>query len=817
MKCISNLTSSSRKQKFLILFILVASSILLMFYDEFSFITVFNKDNNNNNNNNNYITNQYKDNDNIFYTNRILEETRNSDVVIFLWDPSSERTDWTGILKSNNLVTQQQIDDYNNKKSLFTSTTTSSSSSTTSHPYTSSRGSSTTSSRSSGTSSGGSSTTSSRSSSTGSRSSSTGSRSSTTSSRSSTTQHQQQQQQQQQQTEMGAAAAAAVSSQLSINFNQKSPSIKLSEIFNENNKCSCSCRFTNLQEEIVESHLILFDPAYLHKDNWKRSPLKLPEKHSHQKFGLFHYNSKSQYSILSNKPYNNLMDIDISYLNSDHNLDITLACPPNSSFTLDDTSKLLLKKHQNWDKRNNSAIFISSNCVDGLSLSRTNLVKELSKIIKIESLGNCLNDNIVNIKSKEELGSIYSRIEYNMEIYKKAKFVICFENENSTNYVTEKVYTALYAGAIPIWMGAENIDQYVPTGSIINGNQFNNINEIGEHIKLIMDGKIDYKRYFNWKENQSSSSSSSSLESKVIDKLKRCINTVDMKCKICETIYKSIEQSDRDYLSSTVAKNYHYSNKIGYYTPQFVSMKGLGDHIFVNRNEDTCKHCFDLDDHYTLMAWVKPSTFSDQRIIDKNHAGTVSGYNFDIQKTSGGRGVVRLCAGTACFESFKSIPNDLWSHVAVVFSCNNLDVQKNRVTFYINGEFNAEFDNFKPTKINNFPLVIGKSGKKTESTSYHGMIDDIMIFNISLTSDDIKYVLSSKPNLSTFKFANDLQLFYDFDYNPNNHFDSKSHDRNIVRDKSIYKNDGTFASGLSDDYPEKITSISKEISFNKKL
>ncbi|KAM9962284.1 hypothetical protein ACTFIR_005187 [Dictyostelium discoideum] len=816
MKCISNITSSSRKQKFLILFILVASSILLMFYDEFSFITVFKKDNNNNN----YRTNQFKENDNIFYTNRILEETRNSDVVIFLWDPSSERDDWTGILNSNNLVTQQQIDDYNNKKSLFTSTT-----STTSHPYTSSRSSSTTSSRSStsrssstsgggsstsggssSTSGGSSSTTSSRggSSSTTSRSSSTtGIRGGSSSSSSSTTQ-----QQQQQQTEVG--VGAGVSSQLSINFKQKSLSIKLNEVFNEKNKCSCSCRFTNLQEEIVESHLILFDPVYLHKDNWKRSPLKLPEKHSHQKFGLFHYNSKSQYSILSNKPYNNLMDIDISYLNSDHNLDITLACPPNASFTLDDTSKLLLKKHKHWDKRNNSAIFISSNCVDGLSLSRTNLVKELSKIIKIESLGNCLNDdNKVNIKSKEELGSIYSRIEYNMEIYKKAKFVICFENENSTNYVTEKVYTALYAGAIPIWMGAKNIDQYVPTGSIINGNEFNNINEIGEHIKSIIDGKIDYKRYFKWKDDNNLS-----LESKVIDKLKRCINTVDMKCKICETIYKSIEQSDRNYLSSTVAKNYHYSNNIGYYTPQFVSMKGLGDHIFVNRNEDTCKNCFNLDDHYTLMAWVKPSTFSDQRIIDKNHAGTVSGYNFDIQKTSGGRGVARLCAGTACFESFKSIPNDLWSHVAVVFSCNNLDVQKNRVTFYINGEFNAEFDNFKPTKINDFPLVIGKSGKKTESTSYHGMIDDIMIFNISLTSDDIKYVLSSKPNLSTFKFANDLQLFYDFDYNPNN---PKSHDRNIVRDKSIYKNDGTFASGSSDDYSEKITSISKEISFNKKL
>ncbi|KAK5576349.1 hypothetical protein RB653_007490 [Dictyostelium firmibasis] len=742
MKFISNITSSSRKQKFFFIFFLVGVSVVLMFYDEFSLITGFNY-NGNNNSNNKHIT----ENDHIFYTNRILEETRNSDVLIFLWDPSSEHNDWTGILKSKYLVTQQQINDYNNKKQQPSSTT-----------------------------------------------------------------QQQQQPTPQQQTE--AAAAAASSTQLPINFNQKSSNLK--EIFNERNKCSHSCRFTNIQEEIVESNLILFDPVYLHKDNWKRSPLKLPEKHSHQKFGLLHHNSKSQYSILSNKPYNELMDIDISYINSDNNLDITLACPPNISFSIDDTTNLLLKKHNDFEKRKNSTIFISSNCIDGLSLSRTNLVNELSKIIKIESLGNCLNNNknkgeYKNLKSKEDLGTINSRIEYNMEIYKGFKFVICFENENSTNYVTEKVYTALYAGAIPIWMGAKNIDQYVPTGSIINGNEFNSILEIGEHVKSILDGKIDYQRYFNWKDSKS-------LEDKVIDKLKRCINSVDMKCRICESVYKSITNNDREYISTTIPKySMTLASRRGYYTPQFLSMKGLGDHIVVHRNDDSCNNCFDLDNHYTLMAWVKPSTFSDQRIIDKNTPGTVSGYNFDIQKTSNGRGLIRLCAGAACFESFKSIPNDLWSHVAVVFSCNNLDVQKNRVTFYINGEKNAEYDNFSPTKINTFPLIIGKSGKKTESSSYNGLLDDVMIFNISLTHEDIKYVLSSKPNLSTFKFTRDLQLFYDFDYNPNNHFDSKSSDRNIVRDLSIYKNDGTFSKGSSDDYSEKITSLSKDITFNKKL
>lgn len=31
-----------------------------------------------------------------------------------------------------------------------------------------------------------------------------------------------------------------------------------------------------------------------------------------------------------------------------------------------------------------------------------------------------------------------------------------------------------------------------------------------------------------------------------------------------------------------------------------------------------------------MMAWIKPESFGDQRIIDKNKASTITGFNFGI-------------------------------------------------------------------------------------------------------------------------------------------------------------------------------------------
>ncbi|KAK7197578.1 glycosyl transferase [Novymonas esmeraldas] len=50
-------------------------------------------------------------------------------------------------------------------------------------------------------------------------------------------------------------------------------------------------------------------------------------------------------------------------------------------------------------------------------------------------------------------------------IFRKYRYVIAFENTVEDDYVTEKVYNALLSGALPLYIGAQNIADYVPRSS----------------------------------------------------------------------------------------------------------------------------------------------------------------------------------------------------------------------------------------------------------------------------------------------------------------------------------------------------------------
>jgi hypothetical protein len=46
--------------------------------------------------------------------------------------------------------------------------------------------------------------------------------------------------------------------------------------------------------------------------------------------------------------------------------------------------------------------------------------------------------------------------------FSQYKFALAFENNNVTDYVTEKYVNVLQAGTVPVYMGAPNIDSWVP-------------------------------------------------------------------------------------------------------------------------------------------------------------------------------------------------------------------------------------------------------------------------------------------------------------------------------------------------------------------
>jgi alpha(1,3/1,4) fucosyltransferase len=66
------------------------------------------------------------------------------------------------------------------------------------------------------------------------------------------------------------------------------------------------------------------------------------------------------------------------------------------------------------------------------------------------------------------------------------KFCICYENEKNVNgYITEKIFDCFFAGTVPIYLGAENITNYIPEGCFIDRRNFANDLELYLFMKSI--------------------------------------------------------------------------------------------------------------------------------------------------------------------------------------------------------------------------------------------------------------------------------------------------------------------------------------------
>ena len=82
----------------------------------------------------------------------------------------------------------------------------------------------------------------------------------------------------------------------------------------------------------------------------------------------------------------------------------------------------------------------------------------------------------------------------------KYKFIISIENAICDDYVTEKLWRTLKVGAVPIYLGAPNIEQYLPNQkSAILVKDFESVEAVAKHVKMLQNDEAQYKRYLSHK------------------------------------------------------------------------------------------------------------------------------------------------------------------------------------------------------------------------------------------------------------------------------------------------------------------------------
>lgn len=82
-------------------------------------------------------------------------------------------------------------------------------------------------------------------------------------------------------------------------------------------------------------------------------------------------------------------------------------------------------------------------------------------------------------------------IERKKPILEKYMFSICFENRyGDRGYVTEKIFDAMMAGCIPVYLGAEDINKYVPETCFIDMRKFDDIESLDNYLFSMSDAEI---------------------------------------------------------------------------------------------------------------------------------------------------------------------------------------------------------------------------------------------------------------------------------------------------------------------------------------
>jgi len=80
-------------------------------------------------------------------------------------------------------------------------------------------------------------------------------------------------------------------------------------------------------------------------------------------------------------------------------------------------------------------------------------------------------------------GEIPRQDEGKLTTLSRFKFSLCFENTVFPGYITEKIFDCFFAGTIPIYYGAPDIDEYVPRNSFIDYREFENFAELADFLK----------------------------------------------------------------------------------------------------------------------------------------------------------------------------------------------------------------------------------------------------------------------------------------------------------------------------------------------
>src|SRR3989344_2132786 len=161
--------------------------------------------------------------------------------------------------------------------------------------------------------------------------------------------------------------------------------------------------------------------------------------------------------------------------------------------------------------------------------------------------------------------------------------------------------------------------------------------------------------------------------------------------------------------------------------------------------------------NFSIAAWIKmdllPTTafpeYIDSIIDSRRIADPFDGWGFHVEGVNGTAGTLSFrdwAGGGGTVNANSLITTNAWTHVAVTFN----DATR-EITFYINGSLNKVNSSyvFNPPTTLPEQILIGRSPGSAEY-EFDGVIDELVIFNRTLTATQINALFNNRTDLISF-------------------------------------------------------------------
>lgn len=249
------------------------------------------------------------------------------------------------------------------------------------------------------------------------------------------------------------------------------------------------CEYSHCTATSNKSHLSAADAVLVHMRDINNVG-RMPRSRTPQQTWIMYMRESPVHAFITYSPFNKLFNATMTYKKAS---DIYLP-----TIVFDKLPRSVIEQSQLPRPQVNFAAgksrliaWFVSNC--HTQSQRERYVYQLQKHIQVDVYGNC--GKLSCLRNNRQGNPNFCDIQ----LKRKYKFYLSFENSLCREYLTEKVARMYNLNVIPVVLGGARYSDVLPPGSFINVRNFTSPGKLAEYLKLVDSDDRLYNGYFEWK------------------------------------------------------------------------------------------------------------------------------------------------------------------------------------------------------------------------------------------------------------------------------------------------------------------------------